>query len=130
MKKRKLKNDILIILCMLLLAGGMWLYSFCTRRAGGVAVVTVDGDIVAKLPLAEDSAVPILPGGGFEADSDFQNTVVVENGRVCVKDANCPDRVCVRTGWIEYEGESIVCLTHKLVVTVRGGSVGQDAYTG
>ena len=96
--KKTLKNDILLILAALLLAGLLWAVLTLTKRQGGEAVVTVDGDIVAKLPLAEDSAVPILPGGGFEADSGFQNTVVVENGRVCVRDANCPDGICERSG--------------------------------
>ena len=129
MKKKTLKNDIVFILCMLLIAGGVWLYTFCTRRAGGVAVVTVDGDIVAKLPLSEPTAFALNSSYLGIGEEGFANVIVVENGRVCVKDANCPDKVCVRTGWIEYEGESIVCLPHKLVVTVRGGSAGPDAYT-
>ena len=127
MKKKKLKNDILLILCMLLIAGGTWLYTFCTRRSGGVAVVTVDGKTETVLPLSEDTAYALNSEDlGIDGEG-FANIIAVENGRVCVKEANCPDRVCVRTGWIEYEGESIVCLPHKLVVTVRGGSTGPDA---
>ena len=130
MKKKTLKNDIFLILAVLLLAGALWGILALTKRQGGEAVVTVDGDIVAKLPLREDTAVMILPGGGFPADCDFRNTVEVSGGRVRVTEANCPDGICERTGWIEYEGESIVCLPHKLVVTVVGGADGPDAYTG
>ena len=130
MKKKTLKNDILLILLMLLIAGSVWIYTRCTRKAGGVAVVTVDGKTEAVLPLSKDTAFGLNSAYLGLAEEGFANVIVVENGRVCVKEASCPDRVCVRTGWIEYEGESIVCLPHKLVVTVRGGEAGPDAYAG
>ena len=45
--------------------------------------------------------------------------------------ADCPDQVCVRQGAVRYNGESIVCLPHKLVVSVEGGQgSGIDANTG
>ena len=53
--------------------------------------------------------------------------IEVSGGRVRVRDADCPDRLCVRMGWVSRDGESIVCLPHKLVVTVRGGEAGPDA---
>ena len=130
MKKKTLKNDILLILAALVLAGALWGILTLIKRQGGEAIVTVDGETVAVLPLSEDTAYALNSSFLGLAEDGFVNVVVVENGRVCVKDANCPDRVCVRTGWIEYEGESIVCLPHKLVVTVRGGETGPDAYAG
>ena len=125
-----MKNDILLILAALLLAGIVWGVRTLTKRHGGEAVVTVDGETVAVLPLREDTAYALNSAFLGLAEEGFANVIVVENGRVCVKDASCPDRVCVRTGWIEYAGESIVCLPHKLVVTVRGGKSGPDAYAG
>ena len=38
-----------------------------------------------------------------------------------MKDADCPDRLCVKQGSISKNGESIVCLPHKVIVTVTGG---------
>ena len=125
MKKMKLKNDILLLLAVLVLAGVLWGVLALTRRQGGTALVTVDGETVAELPLARDAVLPLtLEDGGT-------NTVVVESGRVCVREANCPDLVCVRGGWIRYAGETLVCLPHRLVVTVTGGETGTlDAVTG
>ena len=123
MKQKRLKNDILLILALLLLAGAAWAVLRLTRRSGGAAVVTVDGVAVATLPLGEDGRFPIDTGTGC-------NTVEVSGGRVRVADADCPDRLCVRSGWAQYTGESIVCLPHKLVVTVRGGAAGPDAVAG
>lgn len=126
MEKNKRKNDILLILAALLLAGILWGVLALTKRQGGEAVVTVDGETVAILPLTED-AVYVWTAPEPETGT---NTVEVSHGRVRVTEADCPDGICERSGWIEYAGESIVCLPHKLIVTVRGGSAGPDAYAG
>ena len=121
MKHKTLKNDILLIAALLALAGAVFGLLRLTRARGGEAVVTVDGQTVAVLPLAADTALTV------GEDRGFRNTVEVAGGRVRVTDADCPDRLCVRQGWISYAGESIVCLPHKLVVAVRGGEGGPDA---
>ena len=123
MEKNKRKNDILLILVALLLAGVLWGVLTLTKRQGGEAIVTVDGKTVAVLPLSEDT-VYVWTAPKPEGNT---NTVEVANGRVCVKEANCPDGICERSGWIEYAGESIVCLPHKLIVTVVGGEALTDA---
>ncbi len=121
MKRKTMRNDILLILALLLLAMGIWGVLRLTRRPGGEAVVTVDGHLAATLPLSVEATLPVGAGQGF------LNIVEVSGGRVRVADADCPDRLCVRQGWIERDGESIVCLPHKLVVTVRGTGGDLDA---
>ena len=121
MKHKTLKNDILLIAALLVLAGAVFGLLRLTRARGGEAVVTVDGQTVAVLPLAADTALTV------GEDRGFRNVVEVAGGSVRVTDADCPDRLCVRQGWISYDGESIVCLPHKLVVAVRGAEGGLDA---
>ena len=50
-----------------------------------------------------------FPQGGW-------NEVMIESGRICICDADCPDHTCVKTGYLRYEGVPIVCLPHKLVI--------------
>ena len=121
MKRKTLKNDILLVAALLLVALAAWGLLRLTRARGAEAVVTVDGATVAALPLSEDAVLTVGEGQGFS------NVIEVSGGRVRVRDADCPDRLCVRTGWVSRDGESIVCLPHKLVVTVRGGEAGPDA---
>lgn len=110
----KHKNDILLILAVLVLAGGFWLFRTVTREEGACAEVTVDGELLMTLPLSEDTSVVLGEGA-------HTNTLVIENGTACVSAASCPDHVCMDRGAVRYDGETIVCLPNKLVVTIVGG---------
>lgn len=129
---KKYKNDILLVLAVLLLAGCAWCIQLAVRKQGGEAQITVDGKEFAVLPLDQDTELTLSPEVFSFADEDsaFANTIVIRDGRVCVTKANCPDKICVNQGWIEYGGESIVCLPHRLVVTVRGTAAKADAIAG
>ena len=77
-----------------------------------------------ELPLSEDARLVLGEG-------EHTNTLVIAGGTARVIEASCPDQICVRRGAVQYAGESIVCLPHKLVVTVQGGAGnGLDGSTG
>ncbi|MGM9681925.1 MAG: NusG domain II-containing protein [Eubacteriales bacterium] len=77
------------------------------------AKIQVDGQEVARLPLSEDREYPVrLEDGEY-------NIVIVSDGKVFVSSASCPDGVCVRTGKADSVGDSIICLPHRLVITVE-----------
>lgn len=93
------------------------------KNGGLTATVTVGGETVRTLDLSEDCELDItLEDGEF-------NHISVRDGRVAVTDANCPDRVCVRRGYIS-GGVPIICLPHRLTVEVQSGAADVDAVTG
>lgn len=115
----KRKNDLLLIGSLLLAALLVW---FLVRpgEMGGWAVVTVDGQENGRYPLDVERTVTI--------GEDAYNILYITGGTVSVVEANCGDHTCVRTGSISREGETIVCLPHRLVVRVEGGAAsGFDA---
>lgn len=116
---KHLRYDLVLIAAVLLAAALLW---FVTAPGGTGAwvVVTHDGQEVGRYPLSEDMTVTF---GG----EDY-NVLLIANGRACISEANCGDHTCVRTGEVFREGETIVCLPHKLIVTVVGGEdSGYDA---
>ena len=118
------RNDIVLVAVLLLLGGALALFLWLTRQAGGTVAVQIDGETVMELPLGED--IQIVLGEGAHS-----NTLVIRDGKAQVAEASCPDRICVRQGAVQYAGESIVCLPHKLVITVQGGADnGVDGSTG
>ena len=108
------RNDVLLVAGLLILGGALALFLFITRQAGGYVSVRVDGELIMELPLGEDTRIVLGEG-------EHTNTLVIENGTARVVEASCPDQICVNQGAVRYAGESIVCLPHKLVVTVEGG---------
>lgn len=118
------KNDLLLVLALLLLSGGVWLYTLLTRRAGGAVEVRVDGAVEAVFPLSADRSWTWAGAAGT-------NTLVIENGAAYMISADCPDVLCVKRGPVRYAGETIVCLPHALTVTVTGfGAADFDAVSG
>lgn len=109
------KKDIVLFLCIvassILTFAVLWV---TLSPRGDVAVVNVDGEEYARLPLDENTEFLVKSGYG-------ENLVVVEDGEVYIKEADCPDKVCVRTGKANAM-KSVVCAPHRLVVTVEGES--------
>ena len=116
------KNDLLLILLLLAAAAVMWFF-FRPGAEGAYAVVTQDGKEIRRIDLAFEQEITIEREDGY-------NTLIIENGGICVSDADCGDHTCIHTGRISREGEQIVCLPHELVIEVIGGEEAElDAST-
>ena len=105
--------DIFLLSAILLLTAGITAAILLPRRGGSAAVIRVDGEIVAALPLDRDTVYPVQSKWG-------SNTVTVKDGRVSVSDADCPDLVCVHTPALEKGSVGVIaCLPHRLTVQVE-----------
>lgn len=90
-------------------------------QPGACAVVRKDGQIVARLPLDQPTALRLEEGG--------LNVLRVEDGAVYMEQADCPDRTCVASGPIRTPGQVLACLPHRLTVVIEGDAPGVDAVT-
>lgn len=118
-QKRTFRNDLLLICGTLVCAGILLLVLFLSRQNGGYAVVSVDGEVTARYPLSEDTEVWIDTGNG-------KNLLVIRNGAASVAETDCANQICVHTRAVKYDGETIVCLPHGLVIRIEGGDGGTD----
>lgn len=109
------KNDLMLFGMILLAALVFWGYSLITRSEGSIVVVTVDGAEYGKYSLLMEREIDIVTEYGT-------NTLVISGGMATVTEADCPDGLCISQRDIRYEGESIVCLPHKLVASIEGGT--------
>ena len=112
--KRRIRNDILLIVALLAVAAIGAVYLFCFRPQGGSVTVTVDGEAYATYPLSQDRVVDIVTGDSGEQ----HNRLVIADGKACVETATCPDGICAAHAPVFRQGESIVCLPHRVVITV------------
>ncbi len=106
----RLRNDIIFIAALVLISALVGLGFYLFRSGGDTVSVTVDGVPYGEYSLGVDSTVEIISEGGY-------NVLVIENGKAHVESASCPDGICAAHKPISRDGESIVCLPNKVVIT-------------
>ena len=111
---RLFRNDLIFIAALVLVVSVVGLCFYLFRGEGDKVVVTVDGKEFGTYSLSEDVRVEIRTG----ARKEELNILVIKDGQAYVETATCPDGICAGHKPISREGESIVCLPHKVVITV------------
>ncbi len=128
-----------IILLAVLLAGGIFASIAFARSgsAGGLVSIKAGGKAIASYSLDQDRTV-IVSSDGSVSDLDVTdtesvkpgyNTIQIKDGIVSVIEADCHNQVCVNHKPISHEGESIICLPHKMVVEIESGKGDGDVDT-
>lgn len=120
MKQTFGRRDCLFLAVLFALGIVLTVGIYCFSENGSAITVTVDGQLYGTYTLSEAREIPI------ELDGGISNVIVIEDGAAYMKDADCPDKLCMRQGAISRDGQTIVCLPHKLVVEVIGGE--KEAY--
>ncbi|SDB19191.1 hypothetical protein SAMN02910298_00871 [Pseudobutyrivibrio sp. YE44] len=113
------KNDFILIGTLLVIAFaimiGMRFWQKYNTGDNPMVVITIDGIETQRLPLNEDGTCIITSG------ENGSNELIIKDGQASISDANCPDKICAKHRPISLSGESIVCLPHKVVVSIEGG---------
>lgn len=108
---KKIRNDAILFAVIILLAtAGLMIFNGTKQRGNTVAVI-IDGKETARYSLNTDTEKVIETEYG-------KNTVVIKDGCVSVENADCPDLICENHRAISRDGETIVCLPHKLVLEI------------
>ena len=113
----KYKNDIILIAGLLILTAALFLILRFTGKTGRYVQVTVDQQVTSVYPLDQDREEKIVTD---ESTGEY-NLLIIKDGEARVTEATCPDKICVHHQPVSKAGETIVCLPHKLVVTVVSG---------
>ncbi|SNX54706.1 NusG domain II-containing protein [Thermoanaerobacterium sp. RBIITD] len=110
----KIGDKILIgVLIVTSIISGYFTYYKAFNRNGSKVIIEVNGTKYQELSLNIDKTITIHNGKHI-------NIVEIKNGRVRMEEADCHDQICVKTGWIDKEGQQIVCLPNRVVVRVIG----------
>lgn len=105
-------GDLFLIFGTVVLAAVLWL-AFSGGQAGNLLTVTTPSGMFS-LSLSQDTVRPIAGRNGYTL------TLSVQDGRVCVSQADCPDKLCVHSGWIGRSGQVIACVPAGITVRVEG----------
>ncbi len=145
------KTDIVLIIFFLtaaLLAGLLFLRG---QDAGDMVHITCDGREICSVALRQtksgDAGESTQDGyylitcshegavaeyyadkpEGKLTDGTGYNLIRIADGSVSVVSADCHEQICVHHKPITGEGETIVCLPHRLVVEITGGKAGDSS---
>lgn len=118
MDRKRLRNDIILVIVLVCAAAAAWAIIRLAQKSGTYAVVSVNGTEIARYPLDKDIETVI------SSEDGHVNTLVIKDGKASVTEADCPDKLCVRHKEISMAGETIVCLPHKLVISIERGEGG------
>jgi len=111
----------LLVALILLSVSGLFLVKGLAL-SGNTASIEVNGKLLYRLSLNEDRTVEVHGPIGI-------TRVEVKQGKIRITDSPCPNKLCIRQGWIKRG--AIICLPNRVVVTIGGDDTGEvDAISG
>lgn len=115
------KKDWILITAILVIAGIFFvIHMIQTKTEDARVEIHVDGELYGTYEIAGNQKINIQD----------TNILEIKDGEVKMKEADCPDQICVNQKAISKEGESIICLPNKIVVSIVGGQKNElDAVT-
>ena len=100
------------ILCALIFIGGIaGSWYVLNRETGQMVEVLQGGEVIYTFDMSkvEDQEIEVLN------DDGGRNVILIQDGRICVSEANCPDHICMEQGWLD-SAVPIVCLPNQLTI--------------
>lgn len=116
----KKRNDVILIitLCVILLCCTVIVWFYLVPRtvddsSEQYLTIYLDGSVVKQLKMDQAQEYKL------ELPDKHYNRILVDNGKAYIIDADCKDQICVKHRPINRQSESIICLPHKLVITIE-----------
>jgi hypothetical protein len=103
-------GDLILIAFFLVLGAGSGVLVWNRAATANVCVIkSIEG--VQRIVLPADTAVTLIGPVG-------KTVVEVKGKRVRVRESDCLNKICVRTGWISISGQMSVCAPNRVIVQI------------
>jgi hypothetical protein len=115
MKLKKLDYVVIIVLVLFTISSFIGTLFVSNKKYNEKYVeIEVDGKPYKKLNLENrNETIKIKTDLG-------SNIIEIKDGKIHVEDADCPDKICIKDGYISNPGEILVCLPNKVVIQIKG----------
>lgn len=112
----------IILLAVILIAGAVGCVLVLSAPPKSLVQIKSGDKVLYVLDLSRepDRVFTVEAYGG-------SNVIEIKDGRIRVQSADCPDKTCVRMGWLDSAAMPVVCLPHHLVIAFTDGEDGVDA---
>ena len=117
MKKADKYISLALILLLILSMSGVFIFKTLLAKPGATAVITQNGLIIHQIDLSQVSEPYELI---IDNENGGSNTVYLAKDKIKFIQANCPDQLCVQTGFLKTTSDISVCLPHSLMIHIEG----------
>jgi hypothetical protein len=109
------RNDRRLVALVVVIAALAAAYLLFLRLAGSpvTVVITTEKGETAREKLGPPPRTVTVTGPVGKSIIEFQDS------RVHMLWSDCPDKICMKQGWISEAGQVIVCMPNKVVISVR-----------
>ena len=118
MKDKKLRNDIILVASLLLIAVVELVVILSTRKKDNlIAKVYVQNEVVETIDLSSKEEKEYLITG-------LHGNVIAEtkDGAIRVKESNCPHQDCVHMEYVSETNKPIICAYNAVYIVIEGVS--------
>ena len=112
------KGDIVLFsfIILVILTGILYSNYYKNKDASAhkIAVIKQDDKVIRSIDLDAVQKPEII-----NIQGNYKLVIAIEMGRIRFQEANCPDRTCVKTGWLESKGDTAVCLPNRTIIKIE-----------
>ncbi len=125
-----MKKSTLILICVtlvMLFVSGVAAYEVMKKGDNGKIALIYKGDeLLYEINLFDVEEPYTITING---DNGKENIIEIREGEVGVISASCPDKLCVKKGFIGDSTLPIICLPNDIMIVVEGEEAKEDAKT-
>ena len=117
MNRKTLRNDLILIISLLLVAVISLVVVLLTRQVSSKATISVQNEVVEVVDLSKNE------------DQDFyiqglkgEVHVHTHDGAIAIVESNCPHQDCVNMGYVKDSNHPIICAYNGVYIVIEGDS--------
>ena len=115
--KAKKQRAALIAAAVIFIVSAVWCGYLLFRQSGRHVEIISDGRVLYTLDLDREADREIT----VEYEGR-KNVIAIKDHDIFMKEAECPDHTCIKTGRLGSAGVPIVCLPNKLMIRFKAGT--------
>jgi len=108
-------GDYIVFLVIVLVAALLAAAIYQNNADEKIAIISQNNIVLERIELNKVSEPYSINYYG-----EYPGTIQVDNGKIRFLSAECPDQVCVNTGWIDKPGQIAVCLPAGVIIKIEG----------
>lgn len=118
MDKKKLRNDIILVVSLLLIAViSLVVINVNANRTNLVASISVQNNVVEKVDLSRNEEKDFYIKG-LKGEVHVHS----KDGAIAIIESNCPHQDCVKMGYIKESNHPIICAYNAVYIVIEGQS--------